>query len=67
MRSRPMWRAFPSEYLDDALRKTAISEGRSDSNMVCRLVEEALAARRAADLQIVALAGTINSIASTTQ
>jgi hypothetical protein len=64
MRSRPMWRAFPSPLLADIVRHMALAEGRSDSNMIVRLVSEAVQARQTADHQVTKLVDAIRTVAA---
>jgi hypothetical protein len=40
------WRVSPPEHLDREVHQLALAENRSDSNMLLRLVIEAIEARR---------------------
>jgi hypothetical protein len=44
---RTNWRIEPPPWLGEAVRKLALSEGRTQSNMLVRLVSEAVQTRRA--------------------
>jgi hypothetical protein len=49
MTNKIQWRVAPPLHLAEAVRQMAMREGRSDTNMLTRLVSEAVAARRAAE------------------
>jgi CopG-like RHH_1 or ribbon-helix-helix domain, RHH_5 len=61
--TRFLWRAMPPAHLAETVRKLALSEGRTDSNMLVRLVTEALNARRAADVRVNQMATAIRELA----
>jgi hypothetical protein len=46
---RTYWRIAPPPWLGETVRTLALSEGRSQANMLIRLVSEAIQARRAAE------------------
>jgi hypothetical protein len=58
-----VWRIAPPAHLADAVRKLALAEGRSDTNMINKLISEALAARRSADANVNRLVDIMRGIA----
>jgi hypothetical protein len=65
--SRTLWRVAPLAHLADAVCKLAMAEGRSDSNMVTRLVSEAGTARQTADRRVNKLVDTVRCIVDADQ
>jgi hypothetical protein len=61
--SRTLWRVSPPLHLAEAVRRIALSEGRTDTNTIVRLVSEAVAARRAADASVNKLVAAIRGVA----
>jgi len=49
MTKKVQWRVAPPPHLAETVRNMALAEGRSDTNMITRLVAEAVGARRAAE------------------
>jgi hypothetical protein len=49
MTNKIQWRVAPPLHLAEAVRRLAMAEGRSDTNMITRLIAEAVSTRRALD------------------
>jgi CopG-like RHH_1 or ribbon-helix-helix domain, RHH_5 len=58
-----LWRVQAPDHLADAVRRLALAEGRSDSNMITKLIGEAISARNAADNQVDRLVLAIRTVA----
>jgi hypothetical protein len=56
------WRITPPPNMATELRRMALSEGRSDSAMLLRLIDEALTARRKADAAVDTLITTLRGL-----
>jgi hypothetical protein len=50
--NRIVWRVAPPAHLAQAVRKMALAEGRTDTNMISRLIGEAVSARRAIEAKL---------------
>jgi hypothetical protein len=62
---RNRWRFEADPAVEYFIEQTAKAENRSISNTILTLLRESIRHRRAADQQVVALAGAIKSIVST--
>jgi hypothetical protein len=58
------WRITPPTHMAAEVRRLALSEGRTDSAMLTRLIGEALTARRAADNNVSRLTALLTAVAS---
>jgi hypothetical protein len=59
---KTLWRVAPPAHLAEAVRKLAMAEGRTDCNMISRLLTEAITARRDSNHKAEQIVSAIRSV-----